>query len=337
MIFDCDRHAAVSDYRDLFPYMDGSWTKHFERSEFLGSIIESSNHVRVSGTFGEPPASAAPRPDVDWSLIVPHQGLAINGWADRVAATVFAAALNRYGLDHWSDERSSLALVVSPHDPAWSAREIRDCAALGGCSAVALPFSTTLFGSHTYDPVYEAAQEAGLPVVAHFSGVEGRYAGAAPLAGGVHYSAFSRRVLLPQLAESNIASLAFEGTFERFPNLRFVFSGFGFSWLPALLWRVDREWRTFRHDVPWVRRPPSEYILEQVWVTTWPVREATLRGDWQRLFVQESLRSRIIYGSHDPFDGDGPDQIRAELGEADGSLVLANGRALAPATTQVSS
>jgi hypothetical protein len=116
-----------------------------------------------------------------------------------------------------------------------------------------------------------------------------------------------------------------------------VFSGFGFSWLPALLWRVDREWRTFRHDVPWVRRPPSEYILEQVWATTWPVREATLRGDWQRLFVQESLRSRIIYGSHEPFDGDGPDQIRAELGEADGSLVLANGRALAPAASQVSS
>ena len=85
----------MSDYRDLFPYMDGSWTKHFERSEFLGSIIESSNHVRVSGTFGEPPVSAASRPDVDWSLIVPHQGLAINGWADHVAATVFAAALNR--------------------------------------------------------------------------------------------------------------------------------------------------------------------------------------------------------------------------------------------------
>jgi uncharacterized protein len=337
MICDCDRHAAVSDYRDLFPYMDGSWPRHFERSEFLGSIVESSNHVRVSGTFGEPPASAVSRPDVDWSLVVPHQGLAINGWADHVAATVFAAALNRYGLEQWSDERSSLALVVSPNDPAWSAREIRECASLGGCGAVALPFGSTLFGSRMYDPVYEAAEEAGLPIVAHFSGVEGRYAGAAPLGGGVHYTPFARRVLLPQLAESNLASLAFEGTFERFPSLQFLFSGFGLSWLPALLWRMDREWRTFRHDVPWVRRAPSEYVLEQVWVTTYPIREATVTGEWQRLFGQESLRDRIVYGSHDPFDGDGPDLIRAELGDADGSRVLTNGRALAPAITQVSS
>ena len=331
MIFDCDRHAAVSDYRDLFPYMSDSWTKHFERAEFLGSIVESSNHIRVSGSFGEPPVSAPPPRDVDWTLIVPHQGLTINGWADHVAATMFAGAINRYGLDHWSDERSSLALVISPHDPAWSAGEIRWCAELGMFGAIALPFGPVLFGADAYDPVYEAAEEVGLPICAHFSGVEGRYAGAAPLGGGVHYSAFSRRVLLPQLAESNIASLAFEGTFERFSGLRFLFSGFGFSWLPSLLWRMDREWRTFRHDVPWVKRPPSEYVLEHVWTTTWPVREATLTGDWKRLFGQESLRSRVVFGSHDPFDGDAPAQIVEQLGETDGALVLANGGVLAAA------
>jgi uncharacterized protein len=328
VIFDCDRHAAVSDYRDLLAYMDDSWTKHFERPEFLGSIVESSNHIRVSGSFGEPAASAVERPELDGSLVVPHQGLTINGWADRVAATVFAEAINRYSIDHWSDERRFPALIVVSDDPAWSAQEIRSQAEHGRFGAIALPFGTVLFGSKAHDPIYEAAEEVGLPIVAHFSGVEGRYAGAAALGGGVHYSAFSRKVLLPQLAESNIASLAFEGAFERFPRLRFLFSGFGVSWLPSLLWRMDREWRTFRHDVPWVKRPPSEYVLEQVWVTTWPVREATLAGDWERLFAGESLRGRVVFGSHDPFDGDTPALVIEQLGNTHGSLVLGNGGAL---------
>ena len=328
MIYDWDRHAAVSDYRELFPYMDASWAKHFKRGEFLGSIAESSNHIRMSARWGLPPLSAGAAAEADLSLVVPHQGVAINGWADQVAATVFAGAMNSYAREHWTADRQAPAIVVSPHDPAWSAGEIRRRAAECGFAAIALPFGPVLFGSGHYDPVYDAATEVGLPIVAHYSGVEGRYAGAAPLSGGVHYSAFSRNALLPHLAESNISSLAFEGAFERFPAVRFLFSGVGFSWLPSLLWRIDREWRTFRHDVPWVTRVPSSYVLERVWVTSWPVREATLGGDWERLFHDEAFRGRVVFGSHEPFDGDSVTDLRDQLGGADAAQVLGNGEGL---------
>jgi uncharacterized protein len=325
VIYDWDRHAAVSDYAELLPYMEASWAKHFERGEFLGSIVESSNHIRVSDQWGLAPVSAEPHTEADASLIVPHQGLAINGWADQVAAAVFARAVNSYAREHWATGRQLPAIVVSPHDPAWSAEEIRRRAGEGEFGAIALPFGPVLFGSTHYDPVYDAASESGLPIVVHYSGVEGRYSGAAPLGGGVHYSAFSRKILMPQLAESNISSLAFEGAFERFPSVRFLFSGAGITWLPNLLWRLDREWRTFRHDVPWVKQPPSSYVLERVWVTTWPIREATLSGDWQRLFGDDSFRSRVVFGSHDPFGGDSAGYLREQLGESDGALVLGNG------------
>jgi predicted TIM-barrel fold metal-dependent hydrolase len=330
LIFDWDRHAALSDYAELLPYMKASWAKHFERSEFLGSIAESSNHIRLSGQWGLAPVSAPPHTEADSSLLVPHQGLTINGWADQVAATVFAGAVNGYAREHWATERQSPVILVSPHDPAWSAEEIRRQAGVGGFGAIALPFGPVLFGSIHYDRVYDAASEVGLPIVAHYSGVEGCYSGAAPLSGGVHTSAFSRKVLMPQVAESNISSLAFEGAFERFPGLRFLFSGVGFTWLPNLLWRLDREWRTFRHDVPWVKQPPSSYVLKRVWATTWPIREATLAGEWQRLFADESFRSRVVFGSHDPFDGDSAAHLREQLGEADGALVLGNGAQLLP-------
>ena len=38
----------------------------------------------------------------------------------------------------------------------------------------------------------------------------------------------------------------------------------GFTWLPAHLWRFDKEWRNLRRLVPWVKRPPSEYVREHV-------------------------------------------------------------------------
>jgi predicted TIM-barrel fold metal-dependent hydrolase len=189
-----------------------------------------------------------------------------------------------------------------------------------------------LLGAGFYDPIYEACQEAGLPVVVHFSGLEGFYRGAQPLAGGLHWSAFSRHVLLPQLAESNLASMSFEGTFEKFPGLRVLVSGFGFTWLPPLLWRLDREWRTFRHDVPWVKRPPSAYLKEQVWVTSWPLSEGGA-DVWERFGFADEVRDRVVYGSHDPFDGDSSSAVRVLLGESRGEALLASGATLLSSLT----
>lgn len=329
MIVDYDRHVAVADYAELFSHMSQSWQKHFERDEFVGSVRDAASHIRMTDRFGDQvrTGSSPPLPGVDVSLAVPHQGLTINGWADQVAAKTFVEALNSHAEQNWSNGESEVAaILVSPHDPAWSAQAVRTRSASGRFAAVALPLIPTLLGSESFNRIYAAAAETDLPVLVHFSGVEGHYVGAAPLSGGVHRTAYARAILMPQLAESNIASLCFNGTFERFPDLRVLFSGFGFAWLPSLLWRLDREWRTFRHDVPWVKRPPSEYVLEHVWLTSWPVSEAA--SEWDGLFAGSRLPGRLVFGSHDPFDGDSVAAVRDALGAAaegvlGGSSVLA--------------
>jgi predicted TIM-barrel fold metal-dependent hydrolase len=253
-------------------------------------------------------------------VALPHQGLTINGWADQVAAKAFIEALNSHSQQVWADGRARrAAILISPHDPAWSARVIRERAAAPQFAAVALPLAAVLMGTELFDPIYAAAVETNLPLVVHFSGVEGRYLGAPPLAGGVHRTAFARAAVMPQLAESHIASLCFGGTLAKFPGLRVLFSGFGFSWLPSLAWRLDREWRTFRHDVPWVHRPPSEYVYEQIWLSSWPVREAA--ADWEPLLAGSKAQARIVYGSHDPIDGDTVDDVRAVLGSSAGGVL----------------
>jgi predicted TIM-barrel fold metal-dependent hydrolase len=224
-------------------------------------------------------------------------------------------------------------ILVSPHDPEWSAGEIRRRASelVGG---VALPLAGDMLGSRFWDPIYAACVETGLPLVVHFSGVEGHYLGAPPLSGGVHASAFSRLTLMPHLAESNIASFTFEGAGVRFPELRVLFAGFGFTWLPSLLWRLDREWRTFRHDVPWVVSPPSEEVLEKMYFTTHPVGEAADRQVWEKGFTGR-LRARLVFGSHAPFGSDTAAEAERVLGAEWAEQLMANGATLLQRTAGV--
>jgi predicted TIM-barrel fold metal-dependent hydrolase len=73
--------------------------------------------------------------------------------------------------------------------------------------------------------------------------------------------------------QGTITSLIFEGVFERFPKLRVVLIEGGFTWAPALAWRMDRAWERMRAEVPHLKRPPSEYLREHVWFTTQPIEE----------------------------------------------------------------
>lgn len=335
MTVDVDRHVTVPRYEDLFGHMPHSWRKHFEREEWLGSVTLAADHVRVSDRFRHepaPPLDAAAAGDV--RLLLPHQGLSVNGWADHVAAKTFLHALNGYVADTYGSATDRPVVVVSPHDPAWSAQEIREHAADAG--AVAIPLAAPMLGAPFWDPVYEACVETGLPVVVHFSGVEGRYLGAPALSGGAHMSALSRMTLMPHLAESGIASLTFEGALVRHPQLRFLFTGFGFTWLPALAWRLDREWRTFRHDVPWVAEPPSTRVLSSMWFSTWPVAEAADTAGWSRSFTSE-LWERIVFGSHAPHDGDEPASVDAVLGAGTADRLQRNGTAALGLTAEVAS
>jgi hypothetical protein len=332
MIVDCDRHVGVRRISDIFPYMSHSWRKHFERVEFVGATNEVSNHIWVTERWNAPQVDLDP-PVADGNkyLLLPHQPLAVNGWADKVAARVFLAAFNSYGEENWATESNKLAIVVSPHDAAWSAEEIRRRAASGrNVGAIALPLGPALLGSFTLHPIYEAAIEVGLPILIHYSGVEGRYLGAPPLSGSIHGNAFSRLTLMPHLAESNLTSLVFEGIPERYPSLEFVFSGFGFTWLPSLMWRMDREWRSFRHDLPWVKEKPSSYLYDRIWLASFPIAEAVSTGEWERSFTSDAVRTMLVFGSHAPFEGDTVSDIQLALGDHAADLLANGGRALSP-------
>jgi predicted TIM-barrel fold metal-dependent hydrolase len=76
-----------------------------------------------------------------------------------------------------------------------------------------------------------------------------------------------------QNCQSQLTSLVLEGVFEKFPKLKIVVIEGGFAWLPPLAWRLDKHWEKLRAETPHVKRPPSDYLREHVFITTQPMEE----------------------------------------------------------------
>ncbi len=48
----------------------------------------------------------------------------------------------------------------------------------------------------------------------------------------------------------------------------------GFGWMPSLGWRLDKNWKRLKDEVPHLKTAPSEYLREHFWVSTQPMEEA---------------------------------------------------------------
>ena len=67
------------------------------------------------------------------------------------------------------------------------------------------------------------------------------------------------------------------------------------------MWRFDKEWKNLRRLVPWVKRPPSEYIREHVRLTVQPI-DGPAGNPQQLLQIVDQLGSEdmLLYASHYP-------------------------------------
>ena len=76
---------------------------------------------------------------------------------------------------------------------------------------------------------------------------------------------------MAQVFQSQMLNLIVEGVFDRFPTLRVALIEGGLTWLPSLMWRIDKDWKGLRREVPWNTQLPSEYVREHMRFTLQPL------------------------------------------------------------------
>jgi len=333
-VIDTDVHPVVAGgYSDLFPYMPKAWREKLAalgRTDLAGAVAgrlqQPSNGAMPDAI---PPGGGKPGSDPDFlkkDLLDRYDieyGLAIAVEIARTAgamtnpdqAAVVISALNDYFLERWADKRLRYALGVAPLDPELAVKEIHRHGKNPLVAAVYLPILNIRLGKRHYYPIYEAALEYGLPITTHPGAGENAFAGSAEFAVGIQEYYIERYSEWSQIPWSCTTSLIFSGTFDRYPDLRILYTEWGFSWAMPLMWRMDKAWREVRFEVPWVKKWPSEYVREHIRFSTQPIDEPhdPKHLDW---LIENYFADTLMFATDYPhWDSDFPDKVLKTLSE----------------------
>jgi uncharacterized protein len=230
---------------------------------------------------------AMDREGIDVTVLFPSRGLFVNSIADMDPA--FSAAIARAYNDWLGDfcragdpRRMYGAAMLPIQDLDASIREARRAVTTLGFRAVFLrpnpPRPGRYWHQPSFDPLWEAIQELGVPVGFH----EGVASGM-PTVGADRFGhdQFALQHACSHSMEQMLAveAMTLGGVLARFPRLKVAFLEGNGSWLPFWLWRLDEHWdNPGKYENPSLEMKPSEYFHRQCWVSVeceeWPARHA---------------------------------------------------------------
>jgi predicted TIM-barrel fold metal-dependent hydrolase len=206
---------------------------------------------------------AMDREGVDVHLIIPGTFAMASTAIDPWLSVELLAAYNRYIVAYCSADPARLKAVVqvAGADPEWSAREIRRLAEEDGVGAVTVCLAQDVpVDDPDLDPIWEALDDADLPLLHHSFFIEPPYfPGYRDIWGN---AIVARAAAHPWGAQRLVAYLILAGLFDRFPRLRIGFAECGAGWLPSWLYRLRGQISYMRQAVPYLKRDPLEYAQD---------------------------------------------------------------------------
>lgn len=342
---DCDVHCAPSSYQDLYPYLSGYWRQYIEEAGIRlsglsgpyppGAPTSASPAAREAARAGDGPATPASYAALAERVLDPlalHYAVLTCLTGCETHRNPYFAAAVAAALNDWlraefldRDPRLRAALVVSTLSPQDAVAEIERVGGTGGFVAVLLPVRGDIpWGNKVNHPIFAAARAHGLHVVLHAWGRSGR----APTPSGFATTYLEDYLGNQTIAQAQVLSLVAEGVFTRFPDLKVVLAECGFAWLPALLWRFDKDYRGVWREVPWLKRLPSEYVTEHIRATTAPAHLPRGPDDLRRLLAMFDAGSLLTWASDYPHDhGDGLAALLDQVGDEARRAILAGNAA----------
>lgn len=266
----------------LLPYLDDHWREYIGQTAFKGAGETSyPKSIPTSTRPGSVPPNGVAGSDLPFlqeRLLDPtgvEVGIltctyAVESIHNPDAAAAMAAAVNDWQIAEWLDRdpRLRATLVIPSTYPDLAAREIARVGDHPGFVQVFLPVrSEAPYGNRRYHPIYQAAAQRDLVVGIHYGGSPGN----PPTPSGWPSYYLEEYVDMASIFQSQVLSLVVEGAFERFPTLRVTLLESGVTWLPSWMWRIDKEWKGLRREIPWSRRLPSETIRQHMRLTAPPL------------------------------------------------------------------
>jgi predicted TIM-barrel fold metal-dependent hydrolase len=303
MIVDVSLHPILGD-EELKRRMGEPW-RSGRIPELLGTRHQApfDEVVVPAAEAGDPAAVSRTLVErgVDIAIVTPlSRGLLPN--PQQAAAVV--RATNEWVAECWlpeGDGRFVGSLRVPVTDVAASLAEIEKWEGDERFVQLAVPLRAFLpFGDDFYFPIWQAAAELGLPVCV-FDDYSTVVEHAETPVGMVRYYS-EKHALRPFAGIVQLASMITSGVFDRLPGLRVIIGDGGLDLARPMFWRIDRDWRQSRVEIPWVERAPIEYLPDHVRFVTQPEDGLTdgvrLEEDLLRITEAERL---LVFGSHYPF------------------------------------
>lgn len=316
-IIDCDIHERAL-YRDLVPYLDNPWRRYITDCNWIQEKHLPYTQPLVAGLDRADARLPDGRPAgtdlafMQKQLLDPcgHEfGIlggaldpcpsSMHGWYEMGSA--LATAYNNWQIENWleKDDRLYGSVHICAHDVEAAVREIDRVGPHPKIVQVLLPMDKTPWGDPRFHPIFEAAQRHNLVIAMHHNEPP-LYMGSFPR----YFIEWHSLIGMAHMMQ--VASMVFNGVFDKYPDLRLLMIECGFTYVPHLMWKMDQNYKALRHEVPWVKRLPSDIVREHIRFTTQPIEDLTKR-DVLQIIDQMGSDELITFSTDYPhWDFDNP-------------------------------
>jgi len=352
-MIDADVRVTWRSSAELLPYLPRVWQA---RLKGRGTPrIQPAFYLPTRGFHKEaaPPDAKAPPGSEPGSLardwldrhaieraVVGHEEVpVVSTWGDVEYPAALARAHNEWLTERFltHDQRFLGSIAVATQDPHAAAQEI-DRAAKASPQVVQVVLAAgtrQAYGLPFFRPIFEAAARNGLQVAIR-TGTEGLGTSNPPTSAGWPSYAIEWRACQPQNLMAHLVSLVTEGVFVAYPDLRVILLDGGAAWLPPLLWRLDKNFKSMRAECPWLTELPSVYLLRHIRFTTHRLeRPESPDALWTYLAMMDGAHSLLYASGYPAWDMEEPSEcqvLKSARPDARQRIARDNARDLYPAT-----
>lgn len=317
-LVDCDVHPMPRSADEIRQYLPMPWRDRYTAGGrgFFGNPVHGARLDSTppgGGPAGSDPAflreQLIDQYGIGYAVLMPRAFANVH--PDPDMGNAIAAAYNDWLADTWlstynPDGVFKGSITINIHDPAAAVREIERWAGHPHMVQVMTDSGARApFGQRQYHPIYEALQRHGLRLAIH-PGTDGMGINVQPSPGyPTHYIEW--HTCLSLSFQAHLVSILTEGVFEKFPGVGISLVEGGVSWLPALMWRLDAEWKALRVEVPWMTKAPSAYLRDHVRITSQPLENPDNSQHLLQIFEMMDAEHILMFASDYPhWDFDSP-------------------------------